>query len=444
MTHDARRSRHDVAFAALVGCGSAALCLGDFNVGSATSEPAYFTQCGSSRVVFKLYTPSLGREPWISDGTPGGTFNLVDIDAGVNGSEPSDFLSVGARTFFVATHPTLGRELWVTDGTSAGTRILDVVTGGTGSSPRNLVHMQNGTVLFVASENAVGLQVWRSDGTPAGTTRVGLISSSGAHVPRDLVTVGNRGFFTVDDGVHGWELWTTDGASVSLVRDLYPGPAWGVASGTLRARPSVGDVVFAASDGNDGLQLFVSDGTAAGTRQLGKIGPWAGSGAAQIEMFQEDAPLTWFACDDGLSGLEPWTVRSNGTIGSVSTFGVGCPGTGGRAPVISAQGRPQLGSSTFGFHLLNGAATSLALLNLSTSAIDVPLSGCRLYVGPLFTSLPGVPTSATGSAFVPLPIPNIASYAGVTLYGQWLVIDGNGALFGLATLSNALAALLGN
>jgi len=43
--------------------------------------------------------------------------------------------------------------------------------------------------------------------------------------PRGLTALGDRLFFEADDGIHGRELWVTDGTpeGTSLVEDLCPG-----------------------------------------------------------------------------------------------------------------------------------------------------------------------------------------------------------------------------
>ena len=43
--------------------------------------------------------------------------------------------------------------------------------------------------------------------------------------PGSYAVVGNQMFFSANDGVHGYELWKSDGVNTSLVKDINPGPS---------------------------------------------------------------------------------------------------------------------------------------------------------------------------------------------------------------------------
>ncbi len=83
----------------------------------------------------------------------------------------------------------------------------------------------------------------------------------------DLTAVGDRVFFTADDGASGRELYVTDGTFGGTHRVL------DINTGAGSANPSEltavgGRVFFIARDGANGAGLYVSDGTALGTVRL--------------------------------------------------------------------------------------------------------------------------------------------------------------------------------
>ena len=72
-------------------------------------------------------------------------------------------------------------------------------------------------------------------------------------------------FFTANDGTTGRELWITDGtpAGTMLLKDIYPGTTSGLNNFQSRV---VGNLLyFVADDGFSGTELWVSNGTPAGT-----------------------------------------------------------------------------------------------------------------------------------------------------------------------------------
>ncbi len=91
----------------------------------------------------------------------------------------------------------------------------------------------------------------------------------------ERLVVGGELYFFEDDGIHGRELWRSDGAALGtfLIRDLCPGscgsrfPYWGAMA------PLGDELVFAADDGVHGLELWITDGTALGTHLVADLRP---------------------------------------------------------------------------------------------------------------------------------------------------------------------------
>ncbi|MDA0258938.1 MAG: hypothetical protein O2972_09645, partial [Cyanobacteria bacterium] len=85
---------------------------------------------------------------------------------------PSNFSTIGSKTYFSADDGVHGIELWVSDGTTAGTTLLvDINEGPRGSSPRWITE-SNGDIYFSASRDDVGRELWRLDEDNKGATRI--------------------------------------------------------------------------------------------------------------------------------------------------------------------------------------------------------------------------------------------------------------------------------
>jgi ELWxxDGT repeat protein len=76
---------------------------------------------------------------------------------------------------------------------------------------------------------------------------------------------GTQFLFTADDQIHGRELWVSDGtqAGTVLLLDIHPGS---IGSNPRGIVPFGGKLYFSADDGIHGRELWVSDGTVAGTQ----------------------------------------------------------------------------------------------------------------------------------------------------------------------------------
>ena len=319
-------------------------------------------------VLFTAQDPAAGTELWKTDGTAAGTARIKDIVPGTGNAYPYLLTPLGSAVLFAANDGGPGySKLWRTDGTAAGTYVLttssitdiqwiaplgsvalfaatvsgagrelcvtdgaggtyllkDLRTGAASSEPVQPVRI-GGAVLFSAFDDATGEELWVSDGTAAGTALLkdiqpgagSAIDPYPAWARGDVrVLVGNTFFFLADDGVHGRELWKTDGtaAGTVAVADLFPGAR---SSDIDRMTVAAGRLFFVADDGTHGRELWVSDGTAAGTRMVKDAVP--GPGSPVIENLRAVGHLVLFSADDGVHGRELW--RSDG--GPAGTFQV--------------------------------------------------------------------------------------------------------------------------
>lgn len=223
------------------------------------------------------FTDGAGDELWTTDGTPAGTHRVADVRPGPEGSNIRGMNVALGRLFFTADDGVAGDEVWSSDGTEAGTISLGDINRAmrTGSSsPYDFTRLGDGAV-FLADDGVSGTELWFTDGTAAGTRLVRDIapgsSSSNAML---FVPVENFVLFAADDGTSGRELWRTDGTTVGtyLVADIAPGPP-GAEPMVMGAGAVVmgGFAYFVADDGVHGPQMWKSDGTAAGTTMIADL-----------------------------------------------------------------------------------------------------------------------------------------------------------------------------
>ena len=236
---------------------------------------------------------------------------------------PTPYLDPGAATgdvaYFSADDGVHGQELWRSDGTAGGTELVRDIRPGDGSSRVSRITNVGGTIFFRAGDGVHGRELWRSDGTAGGTELVRDIRPGnpvwGGSKVTELTNVHGTLFFAAQDANHGLELWRSDGtaAGTKMVRDIWPG------SGESRPHDLTevgGRLMFMADDGTHGDELWRSDGTAAGTRMVRDIYP--GTGGAGIEtgglqsLTAIDGTL-FFNARDAKHGAELW--RSDGTFG---------------------------------------------------------------------------------------------------------------------------------
>ena len=120
----------------------------------------------NGRLVFFADDGVSGREPWVSDGSAGGTFLLRDIHPGPSSSAAWSATTIGEMLFFTAHDPLHGTELWRTDGTAAGTELAADVAPGPASSIPMLIPALTHDILFLASTPSQGFQLYRYVASP--------------------------------------------------------------------------------------------------------------------------------------------------------------------------------------------------------------------------------------------------------------------------------------
>jgi ELWxxDGT repeat protein len=218
------------------------------------------------------------------------------------------YVSFNGALYFAAASESFGQELWKTDGSVSGTKMVkDIYPGVTSSLVGNLT-LFNGSIYFIALHGG-GNDLWKSDGTEDGTMSVDIepIPSSAAG---ELITIGGNIYFLGAAPESGWELWKSDGTAngTHIVKDIIPGPESGMVRGIANLTNVNGVLFFTTNDGKNGMELWKTDGTDAGTVMVKDINP--GNGSTTFSYLTAINNKLFFSADiDGFPHL--W--KSDGT-----------------------------------------------------------------------------------------------------------------------------------
>jgi ELWxxDGT repeat protein len=128
-----------------------------------------------------------------------------------------------------------------------------------------------------------------------------VISTNGLTDITSFYEFGGKLYFGANNGTDGTELWVTDGtlAGTSMIKDIFQGPDYGTPDHFMSAG---GKLFFTADDGAGVYQLWNTDGTDAGTVKVKAIAP---------SSFTAMNGLLFFVASNGPYGVELW--KTDGT-----------------------------------------------------------------------------------------------------------------------------------
>jgi len=146
-------------------------------------------------------------------------------------------------------------------------------------------------------------------------------TTTGNSIPQNLIPYGpysfavmsNVSYFSADDGIHGTELWGSDGtaAGTYLVKDINPGSGGSDPNGITAAN---GLLFFYAQTLDTGVEPWVSDGTESGTHLLMDI--YAGQNYSLPNQFVNAGGSVFFVTS--LFGYNHQLWKTDGTEAGTS------------------------------------------------------------------------------------------------------------------------------
>ncbi|EAY26097.1 Ig-like domain-containing protein [Microscilla marina] len=316
-----------------------------------SSNPSELTAIGD-KLIFNATGSGVGKEPHISDGTVPNTNILSDIFASSNSSSASYFteFSIGGQTYayYFANDGTNSGALYRTNMATGTTEFVENVNPTGSPSPNQgagngefLVNV-NGTLFFAGQHPLKRQELFKSDGTVGGASLVKDINNTkvGGGVggpldatipsnPENLTNINGTLFFTADADFDGGgssinrELWVSDGtdAGTMMVLDINPGGS----SNPSNLVEKDGLCYFLADDGA-GTALWKSDGTPGNTSKITfPSGTTVDANAGLVNSNN----ILFFAASDATDGTELWISPDGTTVGRLKDI---FPGTSSSNP----------------------------------------------------------------------------------------------------------------
>jgi len=311
--------------------------LNEINFG-ASSSPTNFIKLNDLIIFAANRYANEGLEPWCYNSVTKKSTLLKDIFPFSNSGipTPSSFVKVNNKIYFLGRENFSGYQIWETNGTPAGTvkakdinsnYFIDelVVVGNKiffyqnkelwsfDTVSNNLLQLKtfeysgnvklysfNNQLFLAANDGISGKEVWKSDGTVAGTTLLKDIAlNSGSSISNDfkILTLNNGKFYFIANTSTGYQLYESDGTTAGTISVK---PIQGI--GELNGASAGNYFVFSGFDpAGGGIEPWISDGTAAGTKILKDILPGNTSSMGNSKFFKINNKIYFDTNSNGIS-----------------------------------------------------------------------------------------------------------------------------------------------
>ncbi len=202
------------------------------------------------------------------------TIELVkEVNPGEGSSLFFSPVRLGDEIIYGNVDPEFGIELWKTDGTAEGTDIFEDLNPDPNASsycfPNPLI--SNGDLMFFCGTDEVGTSLFVANAQTGSLEKIEL-DGIDFYAPEFFHPLGDRMVMTINSLEHGREYWISDGTSEGtfMLKDIHEGPDGSVPSffSDIKYFEFNDHLIFRANDGIHGYELWVTDGTQDGTKMM--------------------------------------------------------------------------------------------------------------------------------------------------------------------------------
>lgn len=291
-------------------------------------------------------------ELWAVDAISGAIEPIAPTGEAQHGLYPRDITRIGHRALFWGDDQLGNEGLWVTDGTAAQT--YQITPRGLAADPKPQFMFSLGRRAIFLATGADGAQnLWVSDGTTSGTQQITGAGAGPAAQSTSItvnrmppITFGSKAIFSAMDQNGEYGLWVTDGTAAGTREFLSQTQAFqdfsydgGQSMWTSRWQWITGiayhgKVLFSAIDSWSRIDLWVTDGTEAGTHQIipegANVQPMVGLAPSDFAMVGDQVVFSG-ENSAGQPGL--WTT--DGTAAGTHEVGAGSFTSGNPQDIVS-------------------------------------------------------------------------------------------------------------
>lgn len=172
-------------------------------------DPFFYVAGGAKVFFFGRDTSDFSYRLWSTDGSDAGTSKVSVLVS--PGTQPTAMAWIGGQLYFSGSDGVTGAEPWVSDGTSGGThQIANLVTDPPASSTPNDLRGTTGRLFFTATDSGPR-EIWTSDGTPGGTSA--LTAFLGQKTMFDFSAWKGQLFFNAGTSSSNYSLYHSDGTA---------------------------------------------------------------------------------------------------------------------------------------------------------------------------------------------------------------------------------------